>query len=74
MTPEEVLTAVTLNAAAAIDRADRIGSAEVGKLADLVVWDAPDLNFLGYRMGSNLTRLVIKNGKVQGGWLRGLYD
>ena len=74
MTPEEVLTAVTLNAAAAIARADSIGSLEPGKLADLVVWDAPDLDFLAYRMGSNLTRLVIKKGKVQGGWLCGLYD
>ena len=74
MTPEEVLTAVTLNAAAAIDRADSIGSVEVGKQADLVIWDAPDLDYLAYRMGSNLTRIVIKKGKVQGGWLRGLYD
>jgi imidazolonepropionase len=74
MTPEEMLTAVTLNAAAAICRAGRIGSIEEGKLADLVIWDAPDLDYLGYRMGSNLARLVIKKGKVQGGWLRGLYD
>ncbi len=74
MTPEEVLTAVTLNAAAAIARAETIGSVEKGKLADLVIWDAPDLDYLAYRMGSNLTRIVIKKGKVQGGWLRGLYD
>lgn len=74
MTPEEVLTGVTLNAAAAIDRAEHVGSVEQGKLADLVLWDAPDLDFLGYRMGSNLARLVIKKGKAQGGWLRGLYD
>ena len=74
MTPEEVLTGVTLNAAAAIGRADRVGSAEEGKLADLVVWDAPDLDYLCYRLGSNLTRLVVKKGKVQGGWLCGLYD
>ena len=74
MTPEEMLTAVTLNAAAAICRANTIGSIEEGKTADLVIWDAPDLDYLGYRMGSNLARLVIKKGKVQGGWLRGLYD
>ena len=64
MTPEEVLTAVTLNAAAAIRRADRIGSLEAGKQADLVIWDAPDLNYICYRMGSNLARTVVKNGKV----------
>ncbi|MBR3293727.1 MAG: imidazolonepropionase [Oscillospiraceae bacterium] len=64
MTPEEVLTAVTLNAAAAIRRADRIGSLEAGKQADLVIWDAPDLNYICYRMGSNLAHTVVKKGKV----------
>ena len=64
MTPEEVLTAVTLNGAAAIGRADKLGSLEVGKQGDLVIWDAPDLNYICYRMGSNLVRTVIKNGKA----------
>ncbi len=67
MTPEEVLTAVTLNAAAAIDRADRIGSVESGKKADLVIWDAPDLDYICYRMGSNLASIVIKNGNIERG-------
>ena len=64
MTPEEVLTAVTLNAAAAVGRAGRIGSLEPGKAADLVIWDAPDLNYLCYRMGSNLAQTVVKNGQI----------
>ena len=64
LTPEEMLTAVTLNAAAAVCRADKIGSIEAGKQADIVTWDAPDLDFLGYRMGSNLAATVIKKGKV----------
>ena len=63
MTPEEMLTAVTLNAAAAIGRAERLGSLEPGKQADLVIWNAPDLDFLGYRMGSNLAGSVIRKGK-----------
>ena len=63
MTPEEVLTAVTLNAAAAIDLAGRLGSVEVGKQGDLVIWDAPDLDYICYRMGSNLAAGVIKKGK-----------
>ena len=67
MTPEEVLTAVTLNAAAAIARADRIGSLEVGKQADLVIWEAPDLDYICYRMGSNLVKTVIKKGIVERG-------
>ena len=64
MTPEEVLTAVTLNAAAAINRADRIGSVEPGKQADLVLWDAPDLDYLCYRLGSNLASQVVKKGEA----------
>ena len=64
LTPEEVLTAVTLNAAAAIDLADRVGSVEPGKQADLVIWDAPDLDYICYRMGSNLVQTVIKKGVV----------
>jgi imidazolonepropionase len=63
LTPEEVLTAVTLNGAAAIGMADRVGSAEIGKQGDLVIWDAPDLEYICYRMGSNLARTVIKRGK-----------
>lgn len=63
LTPEEVLTAVTLNGAAAIGMADRVGSAENGKQGDLVIWDAPDLEYICYRMGSNLARTVIKRGK-----------
>ncbi|MBQ6117059.1 MAG: imidazolonepropionase [Oscillospiraceae bacterium] len=64
LTPEEVLTAVTLNAAAAIDMADRVGSVEIGKQGDLVIWDAPDLDYICYRMGSNLARTVVKKGQV----------
>ena len=61
--PEEMLTAVSLNGAAAIDMADKIGTLEPGKQADVVIWDAPDLNYLGYRMGSDLAASVIKNGE-----------
>lgn len=64
MTPEEMLTAVTLNAAAAVGLAEKVGSVEPGKQADLVLWNAPDLDYLGYRMGSNLVNTVIKNGNI----------
>lgn len=60
LTPEEVLTAVTLNGAAAMGLAGRLGSVEPGKQCDLALWDAPDLNYLCYRMGSNLCASVIK--------------
>ena len=64
LTPEEVLTAVTLNGAAAIDLADKVGSVEEGKLGDLVIWDAPDLDYICYRVGSNLAKTVIKRGEI----------
>ena len=64
MTPEEVLTAATLNGAAAVGRADLIGTIQPGKQADIVIWDAPDLPYICYRMGSNLAEKVIKKGIV----------
>ncbi len=67
LTPEEVLTGVTLNAAAAIGMADKVGSIDRAKQADLVIWDAPDLNYLCYRLGSNLVHTVIKKGEIKHG-------
>ncbi len=64
LTPEETLTAVTLNGAAGIRRADRIGSVETGKQADIVLWDAPDLDYICYRFGANLARTVVKKGRT----------
>jgi len=64
MSPEEALTAVTLNSAAALDRADRIGSIEVGKDADLILIDAPSYRFLTYNFGMNLVTTTIKQGKI----------
>ena len=62
MTPAEALTAATLNSAAAIGLANRKGTIEVGKDADIVIWDAPDLNFLFYRYGNNQVFESIKMG------------
>jgi imidazolonepropionase len=59
MTPEEILTAVTLNAACAVGRGEICGTAEPGKRGALVVWDAPDVETLCYRFGSNLAKTVI---------------
>ena len=62
LTPAEALTAATLNSAAAIGLAERKGTIEVGKDADIVIWDAPDLNFLFYRYGNNQVFESIKMG------------
>lgn len=64
LTPEEVLTAVTLNAAAAIGKANEIGTIEVGKKADILIWKAQNLNRIFYRYGHNQVKTVIKNGKI----------
>ena len=53
---------MTLNGAAAIGMADRVGSVETGKQGDLVIWDAPDLDYICYRVGSSLARTVLTKG------------
>ena len=64
LTPAEALSAVTINAACAINRQEEIGSLEVGKKADIVVFNVPNHNFLPYQFGVNLVSKVIKNGKL----------
>ena len=62
--PEEVLTAVTINPACAINRGDLVGTIEPGKQADMVIWNAPDFEMVCYRFGSNLAEKVIKKGEL----------
>ncbi|KWX75115.1 imidazolonepropionase [Paenibacillus jilunlii] len=64
MTPAEVLAACTINAAHAIGRAATIGSIEVGKQADLVLFDAPNYLYLQYHYAVNLVDTVFKKGEV----------
>lgn len=64
LTPAEVITAATINAAHVIGRADEVGSLEVGKKADVIVLDVPNHKFLGYRFGVNLVDKVVKNGRL----------
>lgn len=63
-TPAEVLWSTTLGAARAISRGDTIGSLAEGKLADLVIFDAPSYQHLSYRFGENLVETVIKRGRI----------
>ncbi len=63
-TPEEALIAVTLNGAAAVGLADRIGSLDVGKAGDVVILSYPSYLFLPYHVGINIVEKVIKNGRV----------
>ncbi len=64
MSPAEALTAATINAACAIQRDSEIGSLEVGKKADIAIFEVPNYYFLSYQFGINLVSKVIKNGKI----------
>lgn len=64
LTPAQAIAAATINAAAAIDRSDQIGSLEAGKTGDVIILNTPDYRHLGYRFGTNLVKTVIKEGEV----------
>ncbi len=64
MSIEEVITAMTLNSAAAIDRADKVGSVEVGKKADLIIHNVDSYLDIPYSLGRTTVDTVLKNGNV----------
>jgi len=64
LTPAQAIAAATINAAAAVKRADTIGSLEPGKQADLLILKVADYRQLGYRFGTNLVQAVIKRGRL----------
>lgn len=64
MSVEETLTALTLNGAAALDRADAIGSIEPGKRADMLILHFDTLSCLPYYVGMNTVDAVIKGGEL----------
>jgi len=64
MTAEEILNAVTINAAFAVNRLNLIGSIEKGKQADLLIFDIPSYKFITYNFGVNNISNVIKKGRI----------
>ena len=77
LTPEEAISAATINGAHAVARADRIGSLEPGKDADLVLLNAEDYRDAGRYIGSNLVHLTMKRGRCvyrEGTVERGIRD
>ena len=64
LTPAEAIVAATINAAASLGVADRVGSLEAGKLADVLVADVPDYRHLAYRFGANPIETVVKRGRI----------
>ncbi len=64
MTPAEAVAAATVNAAYSLRRHDRIGSIEVGKYADLAVFDLADYREIPYYFGVNHCWLTLKRGEI----------
>jgi imidazolonepropionase len=64
ITIEEAVTALTINGAAAIDRADEIGSIDVGKAGDVIILEFPSYKFIPYHIGVSCVEKVIKNGNL----------
>ncbi|TAH63934.1 MAG: imidazolonepropionase [Gottschalkiaceae bacterium] len=64
MTPEEVFSAVTINSACSLKRENSIGSIKIGKKADIVIFDSPNINYIIYHFGINHVDKVIKNGEI----------
>ena len=64
MTIEEIITSLTINAAAAVGKSDTTGSIEKGKKADVIILEYPSIHFLPYHAAVNIVETVIKNGKI----------
>ncbi len=67
MTPTEATVAATINSAYALNRGHIVGSLEPGKMADLVIWNAPNHRHLAYHFGVNLAEAVFVGGAQVGG-------
>ncbi len=64
MTPAEAIVAATINAAYALRREKRAGSLEVGKQADLAVFELADYREIPYYFGVNHCWMTVKHGHV----------
>jgi imidazolonepropionase len=64
MTPAEAISAATINAAHSLQIGTRVGSIEIGKQADIVVFDCSDYRQIPYFFGVNHAAVVIKSGRI----------
>lgn len=64
MSVNEIVAALTINGACALDKQKEIGSIEVGKQADIIMLKYPSIDFLPYHIGMNIVELVVKKGLV----------
>ena len=64
LTTEEAVTALTINGAAALNRADTIGSIDVGKKGDVIVLEFPSYEYIPYHIGISTVAKVVKDGNL----------
>lgn len=64
MTPEEIISAYTINSAKALNLSNKIGSIEIGKDADFAVFNTSNYSDLVYNAGQNICGMTIKKGKI----------
>lgn len=64
MTIEETICALTLNGAAAVGIADKVGSLEAGKQADIIMLHFDNYRMLPYYVGMNCVQTVIRKGVI----------
>jgi imidazolonepropionase len=67
MTPAEAIVAATINAAFALRREKQVGSLDVGKFADIAVFDVEDYREIPYYFGVNKCWMTMKSGKIVAG-------
>jgi len=64
ITTEETITALTINAAAALNREDAIGSIDVGKKGDVAILEFPSYEYIPYHIGVSVVEKVVKDGTL----------
>ena len=64
LSPEEAINAFTINGAAALDRADTVGSIDVGKQGDMILLEFESYKYIPYHIGVSTVEKVIKGGNL----------
>ena len=64
MIPKEVIQATTIHAARSMARENEIGSLDIGKKADVLVFDIPNYRYLPYHFGVDHIEYVVKKGRI----------
>jgi imidazolonepropionase len=64
MSIAEAITAFTLNGAAALNQADKIGCIDIGKNGDIIMLESPSYHFIPYHINISTVEKVVKKGNL----------